>query len=619
MEITFSNRNIVITQVQAQKDWLRRTGWGAELGSLQTDSETAVKFYTQQWEIPLMDAFLHLVFLAAVISTSGEWRAATSECDEFKVEIFKLIEGEAFYYVPYDAQEEPEDFLTEGFSWYKNGSQIENITTDEKHRVHFHGGALFFLNLTAADSGNYTAIKMDPSGECFKYFVNIKVYNASYRYAFPHGANDNSQQFKNVTCAELVVYTCEHFAGNFSWFKDGNLLHGQSRAFVLLPKATKDDEGSYTCTCTWTHNHRAYNSSGTRKLIVQEHYYHTEVEILSPVNKEQFGDEGSSIKLNCSVFCGHNLKSDCESSWTINGKDFRRIDGYNQTTKTVIEGSSKDTVSTAILTIENLSAEDFEHEFVCKGKNFYHLKNVTLILKRKESVIPLVIGGLGVLLIFVFAAMMIKCFAIDLALFVRPYMPLGDRDNDDRVYDAYVVYETQSVDKATEEKLSWFVTKILPKVLEDQCRYRLYIQGRDDIPGEDRLELVEECIRKSRRLMVILTPGSGSGSEFRDKHLASPQTSVLGGFDWQVGLHHALIQREMNVILIQLGDTGPQGYSHLPPGLQHLMRESAPIKWPESSRSGASKNLHFWKRVRYLMPVTPARKPAPSPHLPVEL
>ena len=84
--------------------------------------------------------------------------SATSECDEFKVEKFKLIEGEAFYYVPYEAQEESEDFLTEGFSWYKNGSQIENITTDEKHRVHFHGGALFFLNLTAADSGNYTAM-----------------------------------------------------------------------------------------------------------------------------------------------------------------------------------------------------------------------------------------------------------------------------------------------------------------------------------------------------------------------------------------------------------------------------------------------------------------------------
>ncbi|KAM4558579.1 interleukin-1 receptor-like 1 isoform 2-T2 [Odontesthes bonariensis] len=566
-----------------------------------------------------MDPFLRLVLLTAVISTS-ERRAETdaSECDEFKVESFKLIEGEAFYHVPLEAKDESENFIKDGFWWYKNGPQIENITTDEKHGTHFDGGALFFLNLTAADSGIYTGIKMDPSGECFKYSVNIEVYNASYRYAFPFGVNSKPQPFKKVTCPLHVAYTCEQFAGNFSWFKDGHLLHGQSRALVSFI-ATKDDEGSYTCVCTWTHNHRVYNSSGTNKLIVEEPYFNTEVEILSPVNKEQFADEGSSIKLNCSVLCGRNLKSGCESRWRINGKDFMRMDGYSQTTKTVIEQFRKDTVSTAILTIENLSAEDFEHEFVCKGKNFYYSKNFTLVLKRKESVVPLVIGGVCVLFIFVFAAVMIKCFAIDLALFVRPYLPLGGHDNDDRMYDAYVVYQTQRVDKATEEKLSWFVTKILPKVLEDQCRYRLYIQGRDDIPGDDRLELVEECIRNSRRLMVILTPSSGSGSEFRDKHPASPQTSVIGGFDWQVGLHQALIQRKMNVILIQLGDTGPQGYTHLPPGLQHLMRESAPIRWPESSRSAASKNLHFWKRVRYLMPVTPATKTASSPHVAFQL
>ncbi|XP_047198642.1 interleukin-1 receptor-like 2 [Hippoglossus stenolepis] len=122
------------------------------------------------------------------------------------------------------------------------------------------------------------------------------------------------------------------------------------------------------------------------------------------------------------------------------------------------------------------------------------------------------------------------------------------------------------------------------------------------------VELVENNMKQSRRLMVILTPGSGSGSEITDQRLDSLRESVIGGFDWQVGLHHALVQREMSVILIQLGDTGPQGYTHLPIGLQHLIRKSAPIRWSEGSRDAAACNSRFWKRVRYLMPATPAKR-----------
>lgn len=58
---------------------------------------------------------------------------------------------------------------------------------------------------------------------------------------------------------------------------------------------------------------------------------------------------------------------------------------------------------------------------------------------------------------------------------------------DTRTYDAYVIYQMRCLDKATEEKLSLFITKILPSVLESKCGYRLFIHERDDIPGEGQL------------------------------------------------------------------------------------------------------------------------------------
>ncbi|XP_062259279.1 interleukin-1 receptor-like 1 isoform X2 [Platichthys flesus] len=510
-----------------------------------------------------MDASRLLILIFVVMSTfecSGS-DTAKLQCEDNNETIY-LVEGEALYFV-HDAPAR-RILSSQVLKWYKNNSRIEYISYDEKERIHLHGGVIFFLNVVPGDSGLYTARHERRNRKCNNYNVEVKVFEASERenHKLLYGKIENSNQNKNLKCPGPARETCIKFGGNFTWYKDYSLLQGHHKDNMWVLNSSKQDEGVYTCICTWRHNDRLYNTSGSRWLNVLDPESYPHVEILSPLNKEQFADESLVLKLNCTVECGRNVKDDCTARWYVNGDQVNQMAGYNQTIKQIMAMPSKTTITTAILTIKKVSAKDFRAEFNCSGIGSYTAKSATLTLKRRDA----------------------------------------------RMYDAYVVYQMQKMDKVTEYTLCQFITQVLPSVLEEKCGYRLFIQGRDDIPGEDRMELVESNMKQSRRLMVILTPGSGSGSEMTDQHPDSLRDSVIGGFDWQVGLHHALVQREMSVILIQLGDTGPQGYTHLPIGLQHLIRKSAPIRWPDVSRNAAARNSRFWKRVRYLMPATPAKR-----------
>ncbi|XP_073329947.1 interleukin-1 receptor type 1 [Pagrus major] len=549
-----------------------------------------------------MDTPRLLFLIFTLITPSGCSEPDELPCVESDTEPFLLIEGEAFYIKPYDLTENY--YPDEEFTWYKNDSQISN---DESKNVHYHGGALFILNLSAEDSGFYHARRNYSSGSCSNHYVEIEVVDEIDQTLYLDEVNSHGSQ--RIHCPDNVKNTCDTFKGNLSWEKDFKLLQGQNDDPFWIENTVKEDEGIYTCICTWEHNRQMYKSSGSRMLKLETPSHHRTPEIISPAEKERFADEGYGITLNCTVFCGTDVKNDCHARWEpVNGPAFKGRHGYHVNTSVVNE-EINNTYSTAVLTIERVSAIDFQTELKCIGQGFYDPKIVKQFkLKRRESIIPLVIRGVCVLLFLVFTTVLIKCFAIDLTLFFRKYFPLRSQTKDASMYDAYVVYQMQSMDKATEDTLCQFITNYLPSVLEEKCGYQLFIHGRDDIPGEDRLELVEDRMKQSRRLMVILTPGSGSGSDITDQHPVSPQISMIEGFDWQLGLHHALVQREMSVILIQLGDTGPEGYTHLPPGLQHLIRKSAPIRWPEGSRGAAASNSRFWKRVRFLMPATPAKK-----------
>lgn len=556
----------------------------------------------------LMDA-TRLPILIFLVMLKSEYSETTDpQCKDLNpfAEEFNLIEGESFQFVP--RQLKGPEISNDQVTWYKNTSRFEYISSNETERIHYHGRELYLLNVTSKDSGSYTCQFKTTDGRCLNFHAKIGVFPESFRNRAEllYGNITHTDNNKRIRCPGPIYTSCPRLNGNVTWYKLGSdtLPPNEDQYELWIHNATKKDEGVYVCVCTWTHNHLQYTSTAARALLVPGPSACRDLEILSPFIKEQLVYEGSRISLNCSVLCGINTHCGCKAHWEAKETVLKKMSPIRRTFSTTIEDISQNAIATEVLTIERVSPEHFA-EFRCVGERLFESISATVTLKRRETIIPLVIAGVCVFLLCVFAAVIVKCFAIDLALIFRRYLPFRRAENGAMAFDAYVVYQLQSEDKVTEDTLCHFVTKVLPEVLEEKCGYRLFIHGRDDIPGEDRLELVEDRMKKSRRLIVILTPGSGSGPEVKEQNL---QQTVLGGFDWQVGLHHALVQREMTVILIQLGDIGPQGYTHLPPGLQHLIQKSAPIKWPQGSRSAASSNSSFWKRVRYLMPAIPAKK-----------
>lgn len=538
-----------------------------------------------------------LLILFTVMWTATDSEPVEVDCDDPELETVFLTQGESLWFVPMGADRLP----NEQFTWYRNSTgQVMSVSTEEAERVHYHGQALCLLNATFDQSGCYLAWYKKLDGTFSKYYVNITVVFLNNTLRLYNGVV-NADQNKKVTCPTPISKMCRQLNGSFSWYKDGVILQDEHENYTLVKNYKKDDDGLYDCVCSWTHNQQQYKTTGSKPLKGKEQTIYPPLKILAPSVKEQLTDKGAKVLLNCTVFCGTNVPlNHCLVQWRASTTNLTREAGYTRTQQNN-PNTSKRTIVTEILTIERVTARDFEEVFECVGRGFYGHESITVRLKPRQSVVPLLVGGAFVFCFSVFVAVMVKCFAVDLALLFRQCFPFRIGDKDSKAFDAYVVYQLQTQEKPTEDSLCRLVTHDLPHILEQKCGYRLFIHGRDDVPGEDRLELVEERIRKSRRLIVILTPGSGS------EVTESYNGSALGGYDWQVGLHQALVQRDLSVILIQLGDTGPGGYSHLPPGLQHLIQRSAPLRWPQETQA-ARMNSRFWKRVRYLMPATPVNR-----------
>lgn len=187
-------------------------------------------------------------------------------------------------------------------------------------------------------------------------------------------------------------------------------------------------------------------------------------------------------------------------------------------------------------------------------------------------------------------------FKIDIVLWYRSAFYSTKTIEDGKLYDAYVLYPKPQKESQRHD-VDTLVLKLLPEVLERQCRYKLFIFGRDEFPGQAVANVIDENIKLCRRLILIVVP-------------ESPSFGLLKNMsEEQIAVYNALIQVGMKVILIELEEI--QDYTTMPESIQYMRQKHGAIQWrgdlTEPSQCAKTK---FWKRVRYHMP--PKRFPPSS-------
>nr|XP_012595988.1 interleukin-18 receptor 1 isoform X3 [Microcebus murinus] len=151
---------------------------------------------------------------------------------------------------------------------------------------------------------------------------------------------------------------------------------------------------------------------------------------------------------------------------------------------------------------------------------------------------------------------------------------------DGKTYDAFVSYLKDCRPENGEEYT--FAVEILPRVLEKHFGYKLCIFERDVMPGRAVVDEIHSLIEKSRRLIIVLSK-SYMSNEVR--------------YELESGLHEALVERKIKIILIEFTPVGD--FTFLPQSLT-LLKSHRVLKW--KADKSLSYNSRFWKNLLYLMP-----------------
>ncbi|CAG4930700.1 unnamed protein product [Colias eurytheme] len=193
-----------------------------------------------------------------------------------------------------------------------------------------------------------------------------------------------------------------------------------------------------------------------------------------------------------------------------------------------------------------------------------------------QDYIPLLVSTLGAFLLVLFVVMIVFIFRQEMRVWfhskfgMRLFYKASEVDRDDRekLYDAFVSYSSK--DEA------WVTEKLAPVLERGDPAYKLYLHYRDFPVGGYVADNIIQAVESSRRTIMVLSENFIKSEWCR--------------FEFKSAHHQVLRDRRRRLIVILLGEV-PQ--KDLDPDIRLYLKTNTHIQWGDKM---------FWEKLRFALP-----------------
>lgn len=487
------------------------------------------------------------------------------------------VEGEPFY-LKYCSSSPKHEKKTTTIKWYKNESHGPvDLSLRSSPRILLRDYVLEFWPVELHDSGSYF-FQMGNDTHDWKLNVIPRTKHSCF--------TEKRVTSKVVEVKKSLQIACEHnyyqqLVNRTVLYKNCEKIENNKNPF--LKNAEYKDQGYYTCVFFLRHNGKLFNVTKTFNITIVGDHSKIIPALLGPKIDEVKVELGKDIQLNCSALL--NEKDVIYWHTPGNNKSDPNVHEGNMTRIRTSEGKW---LASRILRIKNINTRNLNSSYNCTAasEGSTDTKSFLLLLKEDTVDIPGHVFTRGMIVAVVISVMVVclvtvgVIYRVDLVLFYRHFMGRDETLTDGKTYDAFVSYLKECQPEHGEEHA--FAVETLPRVLEKHFGYKLCIFERDVVPGGAVVDEIHSLIEKSRRLIIVLSK-SYMSSEVR--------------YELESGLHEALVERKIKIILIEFTPVGD--FSFLPQSLK-LLKSHRVLKW--KADKSLSYNSRFWKNLLYLMP-----------------